>query len=68
MGARVIALGRNTQTLEKLKKLGDRVETEQLTGDLLSEMARQWWGPKLGSAHCQNQARSRLIKPAHAQV
>jgi D-arabinose 1-dehydrogenase-like Zn-dependent alcohol dehydrogenase len=39
MGARVIAMGRNKQALERLKKLGDRVETVQMVGDVEKEMA-----------------------------
>jgi D-arabinose 1-dehydrogenase-like Zn-dependent alcohol dehydrogenase len=39
MGARVIAMGRNAEALEKLKALGPRVETVQMTGDMASEMA-----------------------------
>jgi threonine dehydrogenase-like Zn-dependent dehydrogenase len=39
MGARVIAMGRNVEELAKLKELGPRVETVQMTGDVSSEMA-----------------------------
>jgi D-arabinose 1-dehydrogenase-like Zn-dependent alcohol dehydrogenase len=39
MGARVIAMGRNLESLEKLKKLSDRVETVPITGDLEGEVA-----------------------------
>lgn len=39
MGARVIAMGRNTAALERLKMLGDRVETVQMLGDVEKEMA-----------------------------
>lgn len=40
MGAgKVIAMGRNVGTLEKLKTLGSRVETVQMNGDVEAEMA-----------------------------
>ncbi|KAI0441754.1 alcohol dehydrogenase [Xylaria telfairii] len=39
MGARVIAMGRNAEQLAKVKALGPRVETVQITGDLETEMA-----------------------------
>lgn len=39
MGARVIAMGRNVDALEKLKVLDPRIETVQMTGDLHTEMA-----------------------------
>ena len=39
LGARVIALGRNTESLAKLKKLSDRVETVRMTGNLDEEIA-----------------------------
>jgi len=39
MGARVVALGRNAESLAKLKKLSDRVETVQMTGNLDEEIA-----------------------------
>jgi threonine dehydrogenase-like Zn-dependent dehydrogenase len=38
MGARVIAMGRNAEELARLKELGSRVETVQMTGDVTSEM------------------------------
>ncbi|KAF7187887.1 Acryloyl-coenzyme A reductase [Pseudocercospora fuligena] len=38
MGARVIAMGRNKEALEGLKRLGDRVHTVQMTGDAEAEM------------------------------
>ena len=37
MGARVIALGRNPERLEKLAASHDRVETVQITGDVKSD-------------------------------
>ncbi|TGJ87945.1 hypothetical protein E0Z10_g831 [Xylaria hypoxylon] len=39
MGARVIAMGRNSEALEQLKTLSPRVETVQITGDVQSEVA-----------------------------
>lgn len=38
MGARVIAMGRNVKSLERLKKLSDRVETVRITGNLEEEV------------------------------
>ena len=38
LGARVIAMGRNNETLAKLKALSPRVETVRMTGDLQSEV------------------------------
>ncbi|KAI0469457.1 alcohol dehydrogenase [Xylaria cf. heliscus] len=38
MGARVIAMGRNPEELAKLKALGPRVETVQITGDVKQEV------------------------------
>jgi NADPH:quinone reductase-like Zn-dependent oxidoreductase len=38
MGARVIAMGRNVQSLERLKKISDRVETVRITGNLEEEV------------------------------
>lgn len=38
MGCRVIAMGRNVESLEKLKRLGDRVETVRMTGVLEDEV------------------------------
>ncbi|KAI0453627.1 alcohol dehydrogenase [Xylaria acuta] len=39
MGAKVIAMGRNTEELAKLKALGPRVETVQMTGNSETEVA-----------------------------
>jgi NADPH:quinone reductase-like Zn-dependent oxidoreductase len=39
MGARVIAMGRKLESLAKLKKISDRVETVQITGNLEGETA-----------------------------
>lgn len=46
MGARVIAMGRNTEVLAKLKKLSKRVETVRITGNQEEEVAAlQKFGP-----------------------
>jgi threonine dehydrogenase-like Zn-dependent dehydrogenase len=46
MGARVIAMGRNIETLAKLKTLSRRVETVQMTGNQEEEVAvLQKFGP-----------------------
>lgn len=39
MGARIIAMGRNIEALEKLKTLGPRVKTVQMVGDVAQELA-----------------------------
>lgn len=38
MGAKVIAMGRNVEILDKLAANNDRVETVQITGDMLADL------------------------------
>ena len=46
MGARVIAMGRNVQALEKIKQRSDRIETVPITGDVLKDSgALKSFGP-----------------------
>ena len=37
MGARVIAMGRNVEALERIKKRSERIETVPITGDILKD-------------------------------
>ena len=46
MGARVIAMGRNVAALERIKKSSERIETVQITGDVLEDTeALKSFGP-----------------------
>lgn len=46
MGARVIAMGRNIDALNRIRRVSDRIETVPITGDLKTEIsALQAFGP-----------------------